>query len=402
MELTVSTKAFREAVEAAGRAATGNNSLAGQLKLSTKGSELTVSGDNGYHRIEASAEAMVRNGGEAAVPLTELKGFLSKAAGDLAKIHRDPEGENMLVVEVGRAQAKLNLGDPDNFLEWEEEPGGPSAKLPGGQLARQVKQVLPFAQKQGAGDRLSLEGVRMKVGRGRIRLETSDGARMSLSEMDLPEDNQDAKLDVLAPAIALNEVVRNLKGGEEEVLTISGGKEGRTIRLLVSNTGNLNSVEVTSRQMDAGSFPPNLGELVPSEWETHFVVDSADLKRAVEEAVIFAGRENRTAILETRTPDEDGAHSILSVLARSPESGYVHDEILLGQQVEGEEAWVAMRCGFLLDAVNAAGSDELDVEIGGEGRPCVFRQSRAGDEESEVTIVMMPLMVAKEELEDEE
>jgi DNA polymerase-3 subunit beta len=316
---------------------------AGDKGLELIGSDLEIT-----NRVVAPADVI--EPGVAVVP---------KIIGEVVK--RLPEGS--VTVEIdgdeakitgGRSVTSLRLKAADDYprLTVSEAPG---VKVGAAEFAGALRQVVPAASRDDL--RPILTGVLLASHAGGLRLVATDSYRLSVRDLAGVNPLEEGQ-KVLVSAKGLAEVQRLAGDGEIEIVLGERDVVFRTSR-----------AEVTARRIE-GEFP-NYEQLIPSGYPNRLLVDREELASAVQRVMIVGqGRDNAAVRLAMHGGGVD-----LSVTAQEVGSS----EESLDAKYEGGELTVAFNPQFLLDGIEAVGSDQVALETVDPLKPATLRAGDGGD-----------------------
>ena len=174
----------------------------------------------------------------------------------------------------------------------------------------------------------------------------------------------------IVSARALNEVLRVLSSDKEDMLNVAV-----TDNQVEFEMGN---VKVGSRLIE-GQFP-NFEKVIPDSHEKRVTLVSDDLEHALRRALIVAREDAYRVVLRTEG-------SSLQISAESQDVGKVGEEIPC--HLEGEAAEIAFNCRYLLEVLEALGSEEVNLDLSGPLNPGMIRAQGAED----YLYVLMPMQI---------
>lgn len=213
--------------------------------------------------------------------------------------------------------------------------------------------------------RYYLNGLMMEMSSDLLRSVATDGHRLALKDVSTSiEVNEDTR-QVIVPRKGIQELMRLLADSEEEVQVTVGSSH---IRL------TMDGMTFTSKLID-GRFPDY--ERVMPEGGTNLVMaDKDDLKQTLVRVAILSNEKYR------------GIRMILSknklqVLAHNPEQEEAEDELSLDYQ--GDEFEIGFNANYLLDAINAVKSQQVQIVLKDPNSSCIIK---ASDDDSSSYVVM--------------
>jgi DNA polymerase-3 subunit beta len=281
--------------------------------------------------------------------------------------------ERTQTVQVTCARSVANI----KGIEADEFPSIPSIDadeptvlLPPDLLKTAIDQVAFAAASDDT--RPVLAGVLLRMQGNTATLSASDGFRLAIKTIDLPEPVK-APQEVIVPARALQEVSRIIGDDPVEVtITSSGGQ-------ILFHSG---SVDLISRLID-GKFP-DLQRVVPQQYATRAVLERSALIQATRQASVFATSSANIVKLHGESGGEFGPGR-LTITTNAVEVG--DNKAELEGQVVGEGGQIALNVKFLQEALGAIGTPQVAFEMQTPSSPAVFRP--VGDDS--LLVIIMPM-----------
>ena len=288
-----------------------------------------------------------------------------------AAVSAEVEGDVLHLV-CGRARFDLRLMPVEDFPELARPTEDATlAVIKAEEFARMVHQVARAASLDDA--RPVLTGVSLEAAKGNLTAAATDSYRLAVRTV--PWD-QTAETTVLVPRRALEEARR------------SADQLGSEVRLLLEPsqvTFAFGDRRLTTRLIE-GKFP-DYAQLLPSGSERRLTVDRADLMEVVRRVAVV-GEANTTATPVTLHLTEDS----VQLTSGSGEVGQA-EEALPGE-LEGEPLDIAFNPRYLVDGLDAVGTERVLFELRDELKPAVLRPLAAGDGaagEGDFLYLLMPV-----------
>ncbi|HEV2369587.1 MAG TPA: DNA polymerase III subunit beta [Acidimicrobiales bacterium] len=343
-----------EALSTAGRAVSRTaalQALAG-LRLAVEGDQLQVAGCDLDLTIETTTKVSGTSEGVVVAPARLLADIVrSLDPGAVSVESADEE----LQVTAGRAEFSVRTFNPDDFPRLPPREGQTTAVV-AAEFADALRQVVPAAATDD--NRPMLTGVLLTSESGQgLRMVATDSYR--LAKRELPTTTMLAEgQKVLVPARALAELQR-----------ILSSSDSLTVRLGANDAGfEVGSVVLTTRLIE-GEFP-NYNQLIPQSSPNRLVVPAAALVEAV--------RRMRLLVREATTPVRIALRSDgIELSVATPDVGQAKED--LDAKYEGSEMVIAFNPAYLVEAVEAAGGDEVVVEMIDALKPAVIRPVEGQD-----------------------
>jgi DNA polymerase-3 subunit beta len=212
----------------------------------------------------------------------------------------------------------------------------------------------------------------MKLQGNTATLSASDGFRLAVKTIDLPEPVRTAH-EVIVPARALQEVSRVIGDDPVEVtITASGGQ-------ILFHSGN---VDLISRLID-GKFP-DLQRVIPQQYATRAVLERSAFVQAARQASVFATSSANIVKIMLESGEEFGPGR-MTITTNAVEVG--DNKAELEGQVVGEGGQIALNVKFLQEALSAIPTPQVALEMQTPSSPAVLRP--VGDDS--LLVIVMPM-----------
>lgn len=265
------------------------------------------------------------------------------------------EANDQLQVTIRSGKAEFNLNG-QNAAEYPQLPKlktDDSFELPTDLLKNVIKQTV-FAVSS-METRPILTGVNLKLSDNTLNFTATDSHRLASREIPVAEANVEFS-SVVVPGKSLNELSKILDDTEETVdISVTQNQ-------ILFRTRNLFFL---SRLLD-GNYPET-SRLIPDQSKTTIHVNTRDLLHTIDRASLLA-REDRNNVVKLTT----AADGIVEITSNSPEIGRVSEEIA-ADSIEGEELKISFSSKYMMDALKAIDSDEVQIEFTGAMRPFILR-----------------------------
>jgi DNA polymerase-3 subunit beta len=372
----------------------------GNILLEAKDNQLRLAATNREIGINCWIGARVEDEGAITVPARLLSEFVNSLPPERIDMELSVRTQT-LSLSCARYNANMKGIDAYEFPliptagDGAEATGGNSAVIDGvrmelepGGLRKMIDQVIFAASSDES--RPTLTGVEVKFKEDRLTLAATDGYRLSIRSTRLSQGLAAEPLTVIIPAKSLGELARISADADEtrpvQVIITQArnqilfqlwgkGEEGR---------GAFQRVELVSELIDA-KFP-DYQMIIPKNYTTRTVVDTAALLKAVRVAFLFA-RDNANIIRLHVKPGPNQASGQVRLTATSNEMGDNVNE--LDAMVEGDELDIAFDARFLIDVLGQIDQPQIVLETTQATRPGAIRPVGVG--EDEFLHVVMPM-----------
>lgn len=348
MKFRAERTALADAVSTAQRAVGsrgGATPAMGGIKVTLGHGSVEFVGTDRELTIRVAVAAAVDGTGEAVLPARLLSDIISRIDADTVTV--DFVGDDV-AISAGRFSTELRTLPAADFPQV-PVPTATGVKITGAAFADALRQVVPAASKEEA--RPILTGVLLAAHEDGLRMVATDSYRLAMRDLDgLGEVAADRR--PLVNAKALGEVQRITGDSDLEVVL-----DERDV------TFRIGAVTVTSRLIE-GAFP-DYKDLIPSDYPNRLVVSREALAGAVSRVRLVAQGRDAAPISLQMGPDG------VELSARAQDVGEAHESV--DATFTGTELKVAFNPQYLLEGLDAAGTDEVALETIEPLKPAVLR-----------------------------
>ncbi len=346
-------------------------------------SNILMTTDSGRLRLQATnleigithwIGAKIEDEGAVTIPAKLLSDFVGNLPNDKVEMTLDERTQTIHVV-CARSEANIKGIEADEFPTIPVvETDQPTVRIDPAVLRSAINQVAFAAATDDT--RPVLAGVLLKLQGNTVTLAATDGFRLAVKTIELPEPARVAQ-EVIVPARALIELARILGDAENPVeisITASGGQ-------ILFHT---DATDLVSRLID-GKFP-DYQRIIPKQYNTRAVLDRNTFVQNARQASVFATSSANITKL-TLESGGDWGPGRLTLSANAAEVGDNKSE--LEGQISGEGGQIALNIKFLQDALAAIDTPQIAFEMQTASTPGVFRP--VGDDS--LLIIVMPMTV---------
>ncbi len=326
--------------------------------LATDGGRLKLAATNLEIGITHWIGAQVQEAGAITVPAKLLADVVGGLPNDRITLTLDARTAT-LRVECGRFVSNIKGADADEF------PTMPSItdreatiSLPPDVLRQAIEQVAFAAATDES--RPVLTGVLVRLREQTMFMAAADGFRLATRQVPLPEAVS-KPVDFIVPARALLELAR-IAGESEGPISMTVTPGGGQVLFQTATT------EFVSSLID-GRFP-DIERVIPQQYATRVIVDTAELAKAVKLASYFA-TASQNAIKLTMEPGGELGPGRLVISANATDVGDNRGE--LDCMVQGEGGQIALNVRFLSDLLGVLKTAQLAIETQSPQSPGVFK-----------------------------
>jgi DNA polymerase-3 subunit beta len=318
------------------------------ILLSAEKGKLVLSATDLETGITTSVGAKVASAGSLTVPARVFVGLVGNLPPGKVSLSAEKE---ILKVEADGISSKINGLSADEFPSFTTD-GKNLVGLKAKSLKRAIDQVC-FAAAQDE-SRPILTGVLYRLSKGELILTGVDGFR--LAEKRLQVSTQE-DLNLVIPSRGLTEVAHLLGDGEVKILS------PEEVQLLFQT----DDFSVFTQSLE-GDFP-DYEQIIPTNFESKITFEKGELTKAVQLNTVFSGKG--ASIIKISF---DPAKKMMKVSSQEPELGEANIE--LGITGEGKSGEVAFNGQYLMDALGALESEEVEASLGSALDPVLFRSPK--------------------------
>ncbi len=360
MKLTCLQENLKRGLATVSHAVAGKSTLPilANVLLATDGGRLKLAATNLEIGITHWIGAQVQEEGAITVPARLLADVVGGLPNDRVTLTLDARTQT-LRVECGRFVSNIKGADADDF------PTIPSiadreatTSLPADVLRQAIEQVAFAAATDES--RPVLVGVLVRLREQTMFMAAADGFRLATRQVPLAEVVS-KPVEFIVPARALLELARIAGEAESNVgmiVTPGGGQ-------VLFHTP---TTEFVSSLID-GKFP-DIERVIPQQYATRVIVDTAELAKAVKLASYFA-TASQNAIKLTMEPGGEPGPGRLVISANAADVGDNRGE--LDCMVHGEGGQIALNVRYLSDLLGVVKTAQLAIEIQSPQSPGVFK-----------------------------
>lgn len=324
------------------------------ILLKAENKKLTFAATNLEIAITTAIKAEIKNEGSLTIParlFTNYVGLLSDGKVEL----KNTEGLD-LQISAARSKTRIKGISSDEFPLIPQVKKEVSLTLAAGDLLDAINQVAFAAARDMV--RPVLAGVHLRATKKEIRLAATDSYRLS-EKILKPLTPPEKEISIIIPTRTVNELARILEKGKETVtLDVSANQ----VLFLYKN------VELASRLIE-GSYP-DYEQIIPKKHATTISLKTEEIATAVKRVNLFA-HDSHSVKLEV------SADKKLRVLSDATQIG--EEEAEVAATIAGAQNAVALNANYLLEALAAIGSKDIELELGEKMVPAVIRPAKSAD-----------------------
>ena len=320
--------------------------------------------------LELSIEATVRATVEEQGALTAPARVLAEVVQNLppADVTLAVDENNTVTVGCQKSEYLIRGLPSEEFSTLPEIEGGTEFTVAQETMKSVIEQVT-FASSPDE-TRPMLTGALFRLGDGQMNMVATDTHRLALRKVSGLEGLPETPMKAIAPARALNELARALPRGQDEPLRVTLGE--RLIRFRAPG------LSIASRLIE-GEFP-NYEKVIPTEFDRSVQTKREVFATALRRALIVAREDANRVVLDLEA-------GTLTITADSQDIGRASEEVPAA--LDGPPIKIAFNGRYLLDALSAITSDDVEMQLSGPLSPGAVRP--AGD--ADYLYVLMPMQI---------
>jgi DNA polymerase-3 subunit beta len=342
------------------------------ILLEAKGEKMDMTATDLEVGVKCSVDAEVLEPGAITVPARTLSEVVRELPTGDVKIRVDENNR----VGINSGQAVFNLLG----LPREDYPVLPKFKTDGeilfdrNLLSEMIKKTI-FSVSQDE-TRYVLCGIYFHLDKGRIKMVSTDGRRLSYISRDIEIDKR-KEAKAIIPTKALNELNRILsqpgtKGETEIPGKVKMSIEENQVGFMIDDT-------VLISRLIEGHFP-NYEQVIPRKSDIKLKINTEELLQATKRVALLT-TERSNAIKYSLKKGK------LVISASTEGLGEARD--VVGIDYVGEEMEIAYNPQFLIDILRNIGCEEVFLELTNSLNPCLIRPTTGEDYIS----IVMPMRI---------
>lgn len=361
MKLQVTQENLSKALGNVARVANTRGTLPvlSNVLLKTVDGRLSIAATNLDIAITHFIGSKVIEEGAITVPARLMQDFVGSLPGGVIDLTLE---DSKLHVSADKYQSVINGIGADDYPVMPDITDGQNWKIPGRHLKQSLQQVVVAASSDEA--RPVLTGVYWHTFEGNLYLVATDSYR--LAEKRLMQTAQEVAL--LIPASALNDLLRIIGDFEGDVAVVHDDQQ------VLFRVGD---VELVTRLIE-GKYP-DYRKLIPSKFAASAQLKKSDFTNVTKVSSLFA-RESAGSVT-INLDEKDQLLSIRSIASQIGENTASAAGAITG------EGNITLNSRYIMDALHAIASDEVEFAFNGKLEPSVIRDPKAND----YVHVVMPL-----------
>ncbi len=366
MKLSLTQENLAKALNIVGRVVSGRTSLPvlSNVLLATDNKRVKVSATNLEIGINYWIGGSISEEGSITVPAKLFAEFITALPPENIELTTTDQS---LEVKSQHYESQINGISAEEFPLIPQIDGGAVMTVAADELKETLEQVTVAVSLDEA--RPVLAGVYLHLEKDTLTAVATDSYRLAERKMKVKAGQTEKALELIVPGRAMHELARILGEVDGEVAIHIG--EGQIMFVV----GDL---QLTSRLIE-GQFP-NYKQIIPTTETTVVEIETNEFVRVAKVASLFARESAGSVRLEIKA---EGKLNIVSSASQVGENTSTAE-----CDVAGEDGEISLNARYLLDALNALGSQKVKLSISGKLNPCVIRPA---DKKDEYLHLIMPL-----------
>jgi DNA polymerase-3 subunit beta len=353
MKLQVTQENLSKALSTVARVANSRNTLPilSNVLLKTDNNRLSIAATNLDIAITHFVGSKIEQEGSITVPARLMQDFVSSLPDSVLELELN---DNKLSITTDQYQSTINGMSAEEFPVMPAISGGINWKLPAADFKKALAEVVFAASADDS--RPVLTGVYFHSDGGQVVAVATDSYR--LAEYKLGK-NQSA-VNFLLPASAANDLLRIINDADKEVSVTHDDQQ------VLFQVGDITLVA----RLIEGNYP-DYRKLIPNKFSTVAKLQRADFINIAKVSSLFA-RESAGSIT-IKVDKEAKSVSINAIASQLGENTATAEAAVTG----GGD--VTLNSRYLIDALNAFSSDEVEFCFNGKLEPCILRSAAEPD-----------------------
>lgn len=275
------------------------------------------------------------------------------------------EEDNKMVVKAGKSRFTLQTLSAVDYPRLEETEWKHELALSQQQLSNLLTRTSFSMAQQDV--RYFLNGLLLEIRNNQILSVATDGHRLAKTQIDIKDTGIDL-VQSIVPRKAVLEISKFLNPESDEMVSVKFNASH--IRV---HSGDFLFI---SKLID-GRFP-DYEKVIPANLDKHIIIDRANLIDILSRAAILSNEKFRGVSLSV-------SQDVLKVASHNPDQEHAKDEMSV--QYSGEDIEIGFNVNYLLEALKACDSEEIDLGLLDPNTSCTFHAA----DNSDTVYLIMPM-----------
>jgi DNA polymerase-3 subunit beta len=349
MKLQVTQENLAKALNTVARVANtrGTLPILSNVLLKTSNNRLSIAATNLDIAITHYIGSKIEQEGAITVPARLMQDFITNLPDSVLKLNLDA---NKLHISTDQYNSTINGVSAEDFPVVPAISGGSSATINAPEFKKALSKVVLAASADDA--RPVLTGVYFHSDDGDIIVAATDSYRLAQNHLG----KNKSEINFLVPATAANDLLRIISDSDKEVVITHDDQQ---VQFQVGD------ITLVARLIE-GNYP-DYRKLIPTKFATTAKLTRADFINIAKVSSLFA-RESAGSIT-IKVEEEEKQVSINAIASQLGENTAKANAEVKGS---GE---VTLNSRYLIDALNAFSTDEIEFCFNGKLEPCILRSS---------------------------
>jgi DNA polymerase-3 subunit beta len=361
MKLQVTQENLAKALNTVARVANtrGTLPILSNVLLKTSNNRLSISATNLDIAISHFIGSKIEQEGAITVPARLMQDFVTNLPDSVLKLKLD---SNKLHISTDQYNSTINGVSAEDFPVMPAISNGSSATLPAMEFKKALSKVVLAASADDA--RPVLTGVYFHSDNGETVAAATDSYRLAQNILGKNKPG----INFLVPATAANDLLRIISDSDKEIIITHDDQQ------VQFQVGDVNLIA----RLIEGNYP-DYRKLIPTKFATTAKLAKSDFVNIAKVSSLFA-RESAGSIT-IKVDEEEKQVSINAIASQLGEN-----TAKAAAEIKGSGE-VTLNSRYLIDALNAFSTDEIEFCFNGKLEPCILRSK----EEPNYLHLIMPL-----------
>ncbi len=275
------------------------------------------------------------------------------------------EEDNRMVAKAGKSRFTLQTLSANDYPRLEETEWKHELKMSQQQLSQLLTRTAFSMAQQDV--RYFLNGLLLEIRDNQMLSVATDGHRLAKTQITIDSTGIDL-VQSIVPRKAVLEIAKFLDAGSEDDVTVKFNASHIRVQ-----SGDFLFI---SKLID-GRFP-DYEKVIPANLDKHIIIERSNLIDILSRAAILSNEKFRGVSLNI-------SQSTLKVASHNPDQEHAKDEMSV--QYSGEDIEIGFNVNYLLEALKACDSEEIDLGLLDPNTSCTFH----GAGNSETVYLIMPM-----------
>lgn len=338
--------------------------ILGNVYLELNDSTLTLVGSDLETEITTRIDNVDGSNGKTTVSARKLYDICRSLPKE-SQLSLDIEQDNKMVVKAGKSRFTLQTLGADDYPRLEETQWKHEFQLSQKQLNNLLTRTSFSMAQQDV--RYFLNGLLLEIHNDHIVSVATDGHRLAKTQIIVEPLGVDL-VQSIVPRKAVLEIGKFVSADSDELVSIKQNSSHISIQ-----SGNFLFI---SKLID-GRFP-DYEKVIPANLDKHIIINRENLINILSRAAILSNEKFRGVSLSVE-------NNILEVRSHNPDQEHAKDEMEVAYT--GSSIEIGFNVNYLLEALKACESEEIDLGLLDPNTSCTFHAS----DSDETLYLIMPM-----------